>query len=76
MERLAASRYVSGDAIAAVYAGLGDADRAFAALDRAERDHAFTLVFVGLEPMFASLRPDPRFHRLLERIHLALTSEH
>ena len=76
MERLATSRYVSGDAIAAVYAGLGDADHAFEALDRAERDHAFTLVFVGLEPMFASLRPDPRFHRLLERIHLALTSEH
>jgi len=75
MERLATSRYVSGDAIAAVYAGLGDADRALAALERAERDHAFTLVFAGLEPMFASLRPDPRFRRLLERIHVPLSSE-
>lgn len=76
MERLATSRYVSGDAIAAVYAGLGDADRAFAALDRAEREHAFTLVFIGAEPMFASLRSDPRFQRLLERIHVPLPSEH
>ena len=76
MERLATSRYVGGDAIAAVYAGLGDADRAFAALGRAARDHAFTLVFVGVDPMYASLRSDLRFRRLLEQIHLPLESEH
>lgn len=53
---------------AIVYAGLGEADPAFAALDRAYAIRTSDLAFVGTDPVFEGLRADPRFSALLERL--------
>jgi len=62
--------YVSPYFIAAVYAGLGEKDRAFKWLGRAyeERLGAVTDLKVDLE--FDSLRSDPRFQDLLRHVGL------
>ena len=63
--------YTSPATVAFVHIGLGDKDAAFALLDRAvsERDTVLTLLTV--EPIFDSLRDDPRFADLVRRIGLA-----
>jgi DNA-binding SARP family transcriptional activator/TolB-like protein len=60
--------YVSPAYVAAVYAGLGETDAAFAWLDRALQARDDWVVYAAVEPVFASLRADPRFARLTRRI--------
>jgi hypothetical protein len=55
-------------AIATVYAGLADADRAFEWLDRAWEERDGGLVWIHVHPRMDGLRMDPRFSRLLERM--------
>jgi serine/threonine-protein kinase len=62
-------RYVSADAVAAVHAALGEIDEAFAELDRAVAERAFTLSLVKVEPMYAPLHADPRWGRLMARLN-------
>jgi serine/threonine protein kinase/TolB-like protein len=66
-------RYVSPYNIALIFAGLGDADRAFAWLERAYQTRASRLGWLAVLPEFDSLRPDPRFKDLLRRIGLPVT---
>lgn len=47
---------------------LGEYDRAFAFLERAYRSRNFYLVFLNADPVFDSLRSDPRFAELVHRI--------
>lgn len=61
-------RYVSWVDIAPIYAGLGDQDQAFLCLQRAYDQHDIKLTRVKVEPMFDTLRSDPRFADLLSRI--------
>jgi adenylate cyclase len=56
--------------LAALYASLGEADRAIGVLERACDEHDPTLRSLRAEPMLALLREDPRFARLLERVGL------
>lgn len=58
-------RYVPPIYPAMVYAGLGDRDRAIAALEQAFRDRSPWMLFLNVEPEFQSLRDDPRFVALL-----------
>lgn len=62
------TRHVPAYLIALVYEALGERDAAFAWLDRAfeERDH--WLVFLDVESRFDSLRGDPCFTTLRERV--------
>ena len=62
---------VAGQDIAIVYVGLGDKDRAFEWLDKAFQDRRGWLAYLKIEPMLDSIRDDPRFHRMLERMRLA-----
>jgi TolB-like protein/class 3 adenylate cyclase/tetratricopeptide (TPR) repeat protein len=64
------SRYVPSYWIALVYVGLGDKDRAFRWLRRAEEERSAWLAWVKVEPRFDRLRSDPRFARLLRRLKL------
>jgi TolB-like protein/DNA-binding winged helix-turn-helix (wHTH) protein/Tfp pilus assembly protein PilF len=64
-------RYVSPFNLALIYAGLGQKERAFEWLQRAEQERSPSLNFLVLSPAFSSLRADPRFTRIVEHIGLA-----
>jgi tetratricopeptide (TPR) repeat protein len=71
LQELAKSKYVSSFQIAAIYAGLGEKDRAFAWLEKAYEERADGLVNLKAEQRFDSLRSDPRFKDLARRVGLA-----
>jgi hypothetical protein len=58
--------------LAGVYVVLGDTVRAFAQLEQAERDRAFTLPFLPTYPMFDGIRRTERYRRLIERVGVVL----
>ena len=62
--------YVSPYFIALVYAALGEKDHAFEWLEKAYNEHQPYLTLIKVEPVFDSLRSDPRFADLLSRIGL------
>jgi DNA-binding winged helix-turn-helix (wHTH) protein/TolB-like protein/Flp pilus assembly protein TadD len=53
--------------IAAIHAGLGDATRAFAWLEKAYAARDVNLVFLPVDPKMDPVRADPRFQALLDR---------
>jgi TolB-like protein/Tfp pilus assembly protein PilF len=63
--------YVTPPAVATVYIGLGDKDRAFVWLERAYQERSYYMAFLKTFPLLDPLRPDPRFDELLRRIGLA-----
>jgi TolB-like protein/Flp pilus assembly protein TadD len=63
-------RYASAYAVAAVYAGLGDTERAFAFLDAAYRERSHWLVWLRRDPRWNDMRGDVRFQRLVKKIGL------
>lgn len=58
-------------ALAIVYAGLGDRDKAFSALERALEAKDQSIVYLNSSPRLAVLRDDPRFAALARRIGLS-----
>jgi adenylate cyclase len=70
LQQLARSKYVSSFQIAAIYAGLGEKDQAFAWLEKAYEERADGLVNLKAEQRFDSLRSDPRFTDLARRVGL------
>ena len=65
-----AKSYVSPYQVAAVYAGLGDTERAFAWLEKAYTERSSWLVHITWDPRLASLHADHRFAELVRRIGL------
>lgn len=55
---------------ALIHAARKDADGAFRWLDRAYRQRDAGMLWIKGEPLLKDLRPDPRFHRLLQQMHL------
>jgi serine/threonine-protein kinase len=70
LQELAKTKYVSSFQIAAIYAGLGEKDQAFAWLEKAQEERSDGLVNLQAEQRFDSLRSDPRFKDLARRIGL------
>ena len=62
-----ATRPVPPYEIAGIYAGLGDADRAFAWLEKAYTARDVNLVFLLVDPKMDPLRADSRIQALLDR---------
>jgi len=60
--------YVSPYSFAIVYVGLDDRDQTFAWLEKAFKDRSSLLLWLRVEPLFTSLRNDPRFQDLIRRI--------
>ena len=70
LQQLAKSRYVPSFHIAAIYAGLGEKDQAFASLEEAYAERSDGLVNLNADRRFDSLRSDPRFTDLVHRVGL------
>jgi hypothetical protein len=54
-----------------VHAGLGEKERALEWLERAFEEHCGGLSWMHYDPVWDSLREEPRFRALLSRINLA-----
>jgi eukaryotic-like serine/threonine-protein kinase len=61
--------YVAPANFAKIYIGLGDKDQAFAWLEKSYQQHDFWITFLKGEPVFDSLRSDPRFQDLVRRVN-------
>ncbi|MCA1632432.1 MAG: hypothetical protein LC785_02075 [Acidobacteria bacterium] len=57
--------------MAIVYAGLGEKDEALAWLQKGCEERSGPWVFLKVEPLYETLRSDPRFRELLQRVGLA-----
>jgi len=68
--RRRAGTYVAHYDFAAIYAALGDLDRAFREFNVAADEREFFLFSVTWDPMWQPLRTDPRFAALTSRISL------
>ena len=60
--------YVAPTNFATVYIGLGEKDQAIAWLEKGFQQHDFWITFLKGEPIFDSLRSDPRFQDLVRRV--------
>jgi len=70
LQELTKNKYVSPFPIAAIYAGLGEKDQAFAWLKKAYEERSDGLVNLTADQRFDSLRSDPRFKDLARRLEL------
>jgi eukaryotic-like serine/threonine-protein kinase len=70
LDAIAKSRYVPAYLVARVYLGLGDIDRAFELLNKACDERYGYLAYLNVEPLFDSIRSDPRFVELVRRVGL------
>ena len=71
LRELSKRRYVAPISIANIYSSLGDREHAFEWLEKSLEDRSRGMIFMKVDPMFDSLRPDPRFTALLRRMGLA-----
>ena len=69
LNELAKSRYVAPYAVALVYLGLGEKERAIAELERAyESGDSNYLFVIKVDPMLDDLRSDSRFEALVQKV--------
>ncbi len=68
LKELSKRRHVSPAEIAKIYAGLGEKDQAFEWLQQAYEARSMWLVMLKVEPLWDSLRSEPRFADLLRRV--------
>jgi serine/threonine-protein kinase len=71
LETLRERSYAQAVALAAVHAGLGEKDRALDWLERAFEEHCGGLGWARYDPVWDSLREEPRFQALLSKMNLA-----
>jgi len=67
---LSKHRYVPPSAFAFLHTGLGNTDQALEWLEKSYQERSNSLLYLKIDPMWDSLRPDPRFQDLLRRIGL------
>jgi Flp pilus assembly protein TadD len=70
LRTLAEKHYVADYNFALVYAGLGEKDKAFEALEKSYRDHTVDMLTLYYDPLIDNLRSDSRFSGLLRRVGL------
>jgi adenylate cyclase len=71
----AQGNYVNASRVAALYAAIGDREGAIDWLERDYREGIRGLWFDYQLMAFDSIRDDPRFHAMLERLHLPAAAE-
>jgi len=70
LEEESQHKYLRAESLAMGYAAIGDADRAFLSLERAFQARSAGLIYLQIDPGYQSLRKDPRFGELAQRIGL------
>ena len=70
LQALAERKYMPPHSIAHIYAGLGEKERAFQWLEKAYAGRDDGLTQLKVDPLFDSLRSDPRFIDLVRRVGL------
>jgi TolB-like protein/DNA-binding winged helix-turn-helix (wHTH) protein/Tfp pilus assembly protein PilF len=70
LRRIAKPRDPAPFRLAMIHIGLGETDQAFAWLEKALEARDWQMALLNVEPAFDSLRPDPRFAALVERVGL------
>ncbi len=73
LERISSSRFVSPWDEALIYTVLGEKNSALSLLEKAADQHVGWLVRLGVDPALDSLRAEPRFKKLEERVHIPAT---
>jgi serine/threonine protein kinase/Tfp pilus assembly protein PilF len=71
LEVIDREKYVPAYNFAMIYAGLGEADRAFEWFEKAVQERSGFLPFLAVEPIADCLRDDPRYRELLGRIRVS-----
>ncbi len=66
----AVTDYISPVSIAYICTAMGDKDRAFENLDRAVYDRDPSILGLKSNPIFESLRSDPRYHAIIRKMQL------
>jgi DNA-binding winged helix-turn-helix (wHTH) protein/TolB-like protein/Flp pilus assembly protein TadD len=70
LQALGARQFGVGCHAALIYAALGEREPALAALERSITDHSQMVGFTNVDPGFDTLRDDPRFRAVVERLGL------
>ena len=70
LQSISNTQYVSPYGLAQIYAALSDREQTFKWLQTAYDDRAVWMSYLAVDPVFDSLRADPRFQDLLRRVHL------
>lgn len=70
LTRKSPSQYMSSYSIGVVQAALGEKDEAFRNLERAFAERDGQITYLAFDPELDPLRSDPRFGRLLKRLHM------
>ena len=70
LNELSKEQYVSPYELTAIYVAFGNNEHAFQLLEKAYTEHSFHLVNLNVSPRFESVRSDPRFQDLVQRIGL------
>jgi len=65
--------YVQPMWIAVIHLGLGEKDQAFDWIEKAYEDRSAWLVYLKVDPLFDTVRADPRFVDLLRRVGLPVS---
>jgi DNA-binding winged helix-turn-helix (wHTH) protein/tetratricopeptide (TPR) repeat protein len=63
-------RYVSASEIAAVYAALNDDNATIDWLTKACNEHASSLIYLNIDPVYDHIRRDPRFQKIVTCVNL------
>jgi TolB-like protein/Tfp pilus assembly protein PilF len=71
LNELSKQQYVSPYEVATIYIALGNNEQAFQLLEEAYAEHSFHLVYLNVSPQFKSVRSDPRFQDLVQRLGLS-----
>src|SRR5467141_715563 len=68
LEEMAKRQYVSSTAFAMIYLGLGEKEKALDWLDKSYQDQESACWYLTVEPIYDSVRNEPRFQALLKKV--------
>jgi tetratricopeptide (TPR) repeat protein len=70
LEKPSAPMFISAWDLALIYAALSEKEKALTQLEKAADQHVGWIVLLGVDPALDSLRSEPRFKALQQRVHI------